>query len=186
MPFEGQRRWYVVQTYSGYEKAVKNDLERRIDSMGMNDYIFNVLVPEETKTEVTTKADGTEVVKNKVIQIFPGYVFVEMIMTDESWYVVRNTTRVTGLLGSSGQGTKPVPLLQEEMDPILLRAGLRTKPTYQHLLGKTVEIVNGLLKGQKGEVSFVNDEEATITVVIYMFNRATPNENISVFDVKEI
>ena len=90
-------RWYIIQTYSGYENAVKLDLERRVESMGMNDLIFRGIVPEETVIE--KKADGKE--KEKVKQLFPGYVFVEMEVTDESWFVVRNTPRVTGFLGSS-------------------------------------------------------------------------------------
>lgn len=100
------RRWYIVQTYSGFENSVKEDLERRIDSMGMKEYIFQTLIPEETVIE--TKADGSK--KEKVKKMFPGYIFVEMIVTDDSWFVVRNTPKVTGFLGSSGGGTKPVPV----------------------------------------------------------------------------
>ncbi|MDY0277217.1 MAG: transcription termination/antitermination protein NusG [Acholeplasma sp.] len=167
-----RKRWYIVQTYSGYENAVKNDLKRRIESMGMGDFIFDVIVPEETIIE--KKADGTD--KEKIKQLFPGYVFVEMIETDESWYVVRNTPRVTGFLGSSGGGTKPVPLEDGEMDSILYKIGAKTKPTYEHLLGKTVEIISGLYAGKTGEVSFVDPDRAMVKVDIDLFSRATPTE----------
>jgi transcriptional antiterminator NusG len=105
-----QARWYIIQTYSGYENSVREDLLRRVDSMGMNDFIFSVIVPEETIIE--KKDNGKE--KEKIKQLYPGYVFVEMIVTDESWFVVRNTPRVTGFLGSSGGGTKHVPIPPEE------------------------------------------------------------------------
>ena len=173
------KRWYIIQTYSGYENAVKKDLERRIDSMGMNDFIFQIVVPEETIIE--KKADGTE--KEKVKQMYPGYVFVEMIVTDEAWFVVRNTPRVTGFLGSSGGGTKPVPLEDGEMDDILYKSGLKAKPTYDHLLGLQVEIINGPYTGQQGIVSFVNSEQELIMVDIDFFGRPTPTE-LSIDDIR--
>ncbi|NLL68908.1 MAG: transcription termination/antitermination protein NusG, partial [Acholeplasmataceae bacterium] len=108
----GQIRWYIVQTYSGDENTVKVDLQRRTESMGMTDYIFRVLVPEII-------IPATEEKKETVERLYPGYVFVEMIVTDESWFVVRNTPGVTGFLGSSGGGTKPIPVLRDEMDSIL-------------------------------------------------------------------
>ncbi len=174
-------RWYIIQTYSGYENAVKSDLERRVESMGMSDFIFRVIVPEETVIE--KKADGKE--KEKVKQLFPGYVFVEMIVTDESWFVVRNTPRVTGFLGSSGGGTKPVPLAPDEINQILLKVGIISKPTWQHLLGKTVEVMNGTWLGMKGEVTYVDDDQEKLSVDLDLFGRATPTE-IDVHDVKEL
>ncbi len=174
-------RWYIIQTYSGYENAVKSDLERRVESMGMSDYIFRVIVPEETVIE--KKADGKE--KEKVKQLFPGYVFVEMIVTDESWFVVRNTPRVTGFLGSSGGGTKPVPLAPDEINQILLKVGIISKPTWQHFLGKTVEVTNGTWIGMKGEVTHVDDDQEKLSVDLDLFGRATSTE-IDVHDVKEI
>lgn len=174
-------RWYVIQTYSGYENAVKLDLQRRVDSMGMSDYIFRVIVPEETIIE--TKADGKQ--KEKIKQIFPGYVFVEMIVTDESWFVVRNTPRVTGFLGSSGGGTKPVPLAPDEINQILLKIGVMQKPTYDHLIGKHVEILNGAFQGMKGEVSFVDNDQEKITVNIDVFGRSTPTE-VDAVDIREL
>lgn len=178
---ENKKRWYIIQTYSGFENSVKNDLLRRIESMGMNDFIFNVIVPEETIIE--KKADGTEKEKSK--QMFPGYVFVEMVETDESWYVVRNTPRVTGFLGSSGGGTKPVPLEDGEMDTILYKIGIKTKPTFDHFLNKTVEILAGPYAGQVGKVSFVDGDREILHVDIIFFGRATPTE-VDITNVEEV
>lgn len=174
-------RWYIIQTYSGYENAVKEDLEKRVASMGMNDFIFQIIVPEETVIEKTK--DGKE--KEKIKQIYPGYVFVQMMVTDESWYVVRNTPRVTGFLGSSGGGTKPVPLPPDEINPILLKIGVMKKPTYNHLIGKTVEVISGPYHGLKAKVSSVDNDQEKIVIILDMFGRATPTE-LSVADVKEI
>jgi transcriptional antiterminator NusG len=174
-------RWYIIQTYSGYENAVKDDLERRVESMGMSDFIFRVIVPEETVIE--KKADGKE--KEKIKQLFPGYVFVEMIVTDESWFVVRNTPRVTGFLGSSGGGTKPVPLAKDEINQILLKVGIISKPTFNHLLGKQVEVISGTWQGLKGKVVDVDNDQEKLTVDLDLFGRATPTE-FDAHDVKEI
>lgn len=176
-----RKRWYIVQTYSGYENAVKNDLKRRIESMAMSEYIFDVIVPEETIVE--KRADGTE--KEKVKQLFPGYVFVQMIDRDDSWFVVRNTPRVTGFLGSTGGGAKPVPLEDDEMDAILYKIGVKSKPTYEHLLDKTVEILQGPYKGQVGKVSFVDSDREIVRVDIDFFGRATPTE-VDINIIKEV
>ncbi|VEU82921.1 transcription termination/antitermination protein NusG [Acholeplasma hippikon] len=167
-----KRRWYVIQTYSGYENAVKEDLLRRVESMGMQDYIFQVIVPEEPYIEKTK--DGKE--KEKIRQIFPGYVFVEMLVTDDSWFVVRNTPRVTGFLGSSGGGTKPVPLPEEEIKPILLKIGAITKPKYDYLLGKSVQIMSGPFEGQIGKVISIDVDQEKLIVEIDLFGRGTPTE----------
>lgn len=169
---EAKLRWYIVQTYSGFENAVKQDLERRIESMGMSDLIFKVIVPEEKYIEKTK--DGKD--KEKIRQLYPGYVFVEMIVTDESWFVVRNTPRVTGFLGSSGGGTKPVPLQDDEIKPILLKVGVLAKPNYSYLIGKQVEIISGAFEGRIGEVSHVDNDQEKITVDVDLFGRATPTE----------
>ena len=115
-----KKYWYVVQTYSGYENSVKENLLRRIETMQMESSIFQVMIPEELKAE--KKADGS--MKEKLVKMFPGYVFIEMIVTDESWFVVRNTPGVTGFLGSSGGGTKPIPLFPDEINPILKKCGM--------------------------------------------------------------
>ena len=110
-----ERQWYVVNTYSGHENKVKEKLEMRASTMGMEDYIFTVVVPEQTEIEVK---DGVK--KEKIKKLFPGYILVEMIMTDEAWFIVRNTPGVTGFIGSSGKGAKPFPLTPAEVDKILL------------------------------------------------------------------
>lgn len=166
------KRWYIVQTYSGYENAVKADIERRAETMGLNEFIFRILVPEETK--IYKKADGTE--KKEIKKIFPGYVFIEMIVTDESWFMVRNTPKVTGFLGSSGGGAKPVPLKNEEIKGILLKEGLIAKAKYDYLLNQTVNIIEGSFKGMSGQVIKVDNERENITVNISMFGRMTPTE----------
>lgn len=176
-----KKRWYIVQTYSGYENAVKEDLARRVESLAMQDFIFNIIVPEEKIIE--KKADGKE--KEKIKQIYPGYVFVEMLVTDESWFVVRNTPKVTGFLGSSGGGTKPVPLEENEINNILRKVGIINKPSYAHYLGKTVLIMEGTFNGEVGVVSAVDDDRELLTVDVDMFGRATPTE-ISVLNVKEV
>lgn len=167
-----RKRWYVIQTYSGKENSVKDDLLRRVESMGMQDFIFSVIVPEETYIE--KNKDGKE--KEKIRQVYPGYVFVEMKVTDESWFVVRNTPQVTGFLGSSGGGTKPVPLLEEEIKPILLKVGIITKPNYDYLIGSNVEIISGSFTGQVGRVSSIDNDQEKMIVEIDFFGRATPTE----------
>src|SRR5690625_2633789 len=113
------KKWYVIHTYSGYENKVKTNLEKRVETMGMEDKIFRVLVPEDEETEIK---DGKKKVSKK--KFFPGYVIAEMIMTDDSWYVVRNTPGVTGFVGSSGQGVRPTSLLPHEVDSVLKRMGV--------------------------------------------------------------
>ena len=172
-----QIRWYIVQTYSGDENTVKIDLERRTESMGMSDYIFRVLVPEVI-------IPATEDKKETVERLYPGYVFVEMIVTDESWFVVRNTPGVTGFLGSSGGGTKPIPVLRDEMEAILLKIGAIAKPKFDRLVGKTVIIQTGVWEGQEGVVDSVDNDQEIAIVNIDMFGQATPTE-VSVYDIKE-
>lgn len=167
-----ERRWYVCQTYSGYENSVKLNLERRIESMQMEDKIFQVMIPEEIRQE--KKADGT--LKEKLVKIFPGYVFIEMIVTDDSWFVVRNTPGVTGFLGSSGGGTKPVPLPPEEIIPILKQAGLMEIPTFDIEVGQKVKVITGPFREQIGDVDSVDEEKQEIVVLVDMFGRQTPVE----------
>lgn len=170
------RRWYVVTTYSGYENSVKQDLERRIQSMNMQDKIYQVLVPEEIVETVDKKGKK----KQKVNKLYPGYVFVEMEvekeMDDRSWFNVRNTPKVTGFLGSSGSGTKPVPVPKEEMDNILRKLGMITKPKFEINVGDTVTVTEGAFANMVGEVVNINEEKEIITVLIDMFGRQTPME----------
>lgn len=166
------RRWYIVQTYSGFENSVKLNLERRIESMQMEDRIFQVMIPEELKIE--KKADGTT--KEKIVKTFPGYVFLEMEVTDDSWFVVRNTPGVTGFLGSSGGGTKPVPLPAEEINPILKKCGLMEIPTIDVEIGEKVRVATGPFLNQIGTVDSIDNEKQEITVLVDMFGRQTPVE----------
>jgi transcriptional antiterminator NusG len=175
------RRWYVCQTYSGYENSVKLNLERRIESMQMEDKIFQVMIPEEIRQE--KKADGT--IKEKLVKIFPGYVFIEMCVTDDSWFVVRNTPGVTGFLGSSGGGTKPVPLPPEEILPILKKAGLIEVPTFDIAVGEKIRVITGPFRDQIGAVDSIDQEKQELTVLVDMFGRQTPVE-LSFEDIEKV
>jgi len=168
----GERRWYVVQTYAGYENSVKLNLERRIESMQMEDKIYQVMIPEELRQE--RKADGT--LKEKLVKIFPGYVFVEMVVTDDSWFVVRNTPGVTGFLGSSGGGTKPVPLPPDEINPILKKQGLMELPKLDVTVGEKIKVATGPFRDQIGTVDSIDEEKQEVTVLVDMFGRQTPVE----------
>ena len=166
------RRWYVCQTYSGYENSVKVNLERRIEAMQMEDLIFQVMIPEEIRQE--RKADGT--LKEKLVKIFPGYVFIELIVTDDSWFVVRNTPGVTGFLGSSGGGTKPVPLPPEEINPILKKCGLMEVAKLDVEVGQKVKVITGPFRDQLAVVDSIDEEKQEIVVLVDMFGRQTPVE----------
>ena len=170
------KRWYIVTTYSGYENSVKQDLERRRESMNMTHLIYQVLVPEEVKEVVDKKGKK----KEKVEKLFPGYVFVEMEvdkeMDEDAWFMVRNTPKVTGFLGSSGGGTKPVAVPKDEMDAILEKLGLVQKPVFEIYAGDKVTVTEGSFKDMVGEVSAVNLEKETLTILINMFCRMTPME----------
>ncbi|MGX5377968.1 transcription termination/antitermination protein NusG [Ligilactobacillus sp. LYQ135] len=151
-----EKKWYVLHTYSGYENKVKENLESRAQSMGMENYIFRVVVPEEEKVE-TTKTGKDKVEKLKT---FPGYVLVEMVMTDESWYVVRNTPGVTGFVGSHGSGSKPAPLLDSEIQNILNTLGMSTHANQSKInVGDSVSIISGPFKGQVIKVTEVDDNK---------------------------
>lgn len=179
------RRWYIVQTLNGVEKTVKSDIERRAESMNMQNIIYQVLVPEE-KYQVEKK-DGT--VTTKTRRIYPGYVFVEMEvdkeMDSDAWYMIRNTEKVTGFLGSSGAGVKPTPVIKEEMDALLRSIGLLDVPALEIEVGQKVEIITGTWRGQVGEISNINEEKGIVTVLIDMFGRQTPAE-MAISDVKKI
>jgi len=172
------RNWYVLHTYSGYEEAVARNLRQRIESMGMEDKIFNVLVPIEKKIKI--KAGKRKVVEEK---IYPGYVLVEMVVTDDSWYVVRNTPRVTGFIGS---GTTPTPISSEEIKDIQKRMGVE-EPKYKIdvQIGDMVKINDGPFKDTDGKVSEVDEERGRVKVLISMFGRETPVE-LDFLQVKKI
>jgi transcriptional antiterminator NusG len=167
-----ERRWYIAQTSAGFENSVKVNLERRITSMGMEDFIFQVFIPEVLELETNNK--GVKVEKLK--KMFPGYVFVEMIVTDESWFIVRNTPGCTGFLGSSGGGTKPVPLTTEEIEPILKKCGMVEEIELDCAEGDEVNIIDGPFAGQIGIVKSIDQENQKLEVLVDMFGRSTPLE----------
>lgn len=170
---ESAKQWYVLHTYSGYENKVCENLQMRITSMGMEEYIFTVIVPEEEHIE-KTKTGKEKVVKTKT---FPGYVLVEMIMSDEAWFVVRNTPGVTGFLGSHGQGSKPTPLLDEEVHSILRNLGMSTrKREIDFELGEMVKVIDGAFNGLEGKVEAIDDEHEKLKITIEMFGRETMAE----------
>lgn len=180
----GKKSWYLVQTYSGSEDSVKKDIERRIESMGMQDLIFDVLIPEETVIEKKINSKDEEEIVEKVKKMFPGYVFVQMIITDESWHVIRNTPQVTGFLGSSGGGTKPVQVEPEEMNQILLNIGAIEMPKFKYNVGDVVTIAKGAFEGQTGEVVSFDNQHQVVVVNIEVFGRGTPTE-FDFTDIKE-
>lgn len=163
------KNWYAVHTYSGYEDAVARNLKQRIESMGMEDRIFNVLVPTEKKIKI--KNGKRKIVEEK---IYPGYVLVEMVVTDDSWYVVRNTPRVTGFVGS---GTTPTPLSPEEMEILMKRMGV-DEPKYKIdvSVGDAVKITDGPFKDFDGKIADIDEERGKIKVLVAMFGRNTPVE----------
>lgn len=166
---EIDKHWYVIHTYSGYENKVKANLERRVESMNMEDKIFRVLVP--TEEEIDFRDGKKKITKKKV---FPGYVLVEMVMSDDSWYVVRNTTGVTGFVGS---GSKPLPLDKEEVKAILKQMGFdEARPRVAFALNDEVRVVTGPFQNFDGKIDEVNIERGKVRVVISMFGRETPIE----------
>lgn len=169
---ENKKEWYVVNTYAGHENRVKENLEKRLETMGISDNLFRIVVAEETQIEVKNEK-SKEVVKN----IFPGYLFVEMIMTDEAWYVVRNTPGVTGFIGSSGGGAKPIPVKGPEMEKILRRIGQSDKAVeVDFAVGDNVKILSGPFSGMEGKIESMNDQTQIATVLIILFGRETPTD----------
>ena len=165
----GERHWYAIHTYSGYEDNVTRSLKQRIESLGFEDRIFNVLVPKEKKIKI--KGGKRETIEDK---IFPGYVLVEMIVDDASWYVVRNTPNVTGFIGA---GTTPTPLSDGEVDLLVKRMGV-DEPKYKIdvAVGDRVKITDGPFKDFDGKVSEVDPEKGRVKVLVTIFGRETPVE----------
>ena len=168
-----ENEWYVVNTYSGHENKVKEKLEMRTQSMGLEDYIFRVIVPEEKVVE-TTK-DGQQ--KEKVKKMFPGYILVEMVMTDEAWFVVRNTPGVTGFIGSSGKGAKPFPLTPAEVDKILGSMGMSRLDIANELaIDDMVKVVNGPFANMFGKIKSIDIENSKVEVALDLFGQETAVE----------
>ncbi|CDA23618.1 MAG TPA: transcription termination/antitermination protein NusG [Bacilli bacterium] len=166
------KKWYVVNTYSGHENKVKEKLEMRTVSMGMEDYIFRVIVPEE---KVIEEKNGVK--KEKIKKLFPGYILVEMIMTDEAWFVVRNTPGVTGFIGSSGKGAKPFPLQPYEVDKILNDMGMSRLEVNTDLKeGTLVKVISGPFSGMEGKVDSVDKDNNKLIVLLDLFGQETSVE----------
>lgn len=172
------KNWYAVHTYAGYEDAVARNLKQRIESLGMEDKIFSVLVP--TGKKIRIKGGRRQVFEEKV---YPGYVLVEMVVTDDSWYVVRNTPHVTGFVGS---GTTPIPLKKEELDNLFEQMGEK-EPKYkvEVAVGEAVRIIEGPFKDFEGKVHAIDEERGKIKVLVSMFGRETPVE-LDFLQVKKI
>lgn len=174
----GERAWYAIHTYAGYENAVARNLKQRIESLGMEDKIFAVIVPTEKKIKVK---GGKRVEEEE--KIYPGYVLVDMIVTDDSWYVVRNTPRVTGFVGS---GVHPVPLDKAEVDSLFARMN---KGETEHMIdlsiGDLVKVADGPFKDFEGKVGEVDTQRGKVKVLVSMFGRETPVE-LDFLQVKKV
>ena len=162
-----ERNWYAIHTYSGYEDAVVRNLKQRIESLGMEDKIFNVMMPTEKKIKIK---GGKRVEEEE--KVYPGYVLVDMIVTDDSWYVVRNTPRVTGFVGT---GVYPVPLEKKEIEELFKRMDTDvTKHQVNIVVGEVVVITDGPFKDQEGKVSEIDEDRGKVKVLVSMFGRETP------------
>jgi transcriptional antiterminator NusG len=167
---QGERNWFAIHTYAGYENAVARNLKQRIESLGMQDKIFNVVVPVEKKIKIK---GGKRVEQEE--KVYPGYVLVDMVVTDDSWYVVRNTPRVTGFVGA---GVNPVPLRKEEVDMLLktMEGVDHVKHTIDLDVGEIVRIADGPFKELEGKIENVDTERGKVRVLVSMFGRETPVE----------
>lgn len=173
-----ERNWYAIHTYSGYEEAVSRNLKQRIESLGMEDKIFNVIVPTEKKIKIK---GGKRIEEEE--KIYPGYVLVDMIVTDDSWFVVRNTPRVTGFVGT---GIAAVPLDKKEVDHLFKKMQTdHTKHKIDLTLGETVTITDGPFRDLEGRVSEIEEDRGKVKVLVLMFGRETPVE-LDFLQVKKI
>ena len=172
----GEKAWYVVNTYSTHERKVADNLKRRVESMGLEDLIFRIVVAEQ-EVPVMDRETGLPSGKTRMKNLYPGYVFVEMIMTDYAWYVVRNTPGVTGFVGSSGKGTKPFPVPREQVEPVLKRMGMVDESMYdRYKEGDLVKVIHGPLEGTEGNIISINRETGVVEVETVFFGRTTKVE----------
>ena len=180
----GEKQWYIVTTYSMHEQKTADNLRRRIENMNMQDYILRVLVAEQQvpvldknglpATEKDKKT-GEIKPKMKLKNLYPGYIFVEMIMTDESWYIVRNTPGVTGIAGSSGGGQKPTPVTREEIEPVLKRMGEVDESMYdRYAVGDSVRVIHGPFEGTEGKIVSIDKDTGACRIETLFFGRSTP------------
>ena len=174
-----KKEWYVVNTVSGYEYKVKEKLEMMINSMELHNNIYRVIVPEQKIVEVK---NGVK--KEKVKKMFPGYVLIEMVMSDEAWYIVRNTQGVTGFIGSSGKGAKPIPLSPAEVDKVLNTMGLSRIDASKELeQGKQVKILSGPFKDMFGKIIIVDMKTQKVNVSVDLFGQET-NVEVDLSDIE--
>lgn len=167
-----KKEWYVVNTVSGHEYKVKEKLEMKINSRDLQENIFRVIVPEQKEIEYK---NGVK--KERIKKMFPGYVLVEMVMSDEAWYIVRNTQGVTGFIGSSGKGAKPIPLLPQEVDRILNSMGMSRVDVSKDLKeGVKVKIISGPFKDMMAKIDSVDLKEQKLTVLVDLFGQETSVE----------
>lgn len=181
-----EKQWYIATTYSGHEQKAAENIKRRIESMNLRDYVFRIVVAEEKvlakgkdghQLMVMNKETGVEEPKFKTINLYPGYVFVEMIMTDESWFMIRNTPGVTGIAGSSGGGQKPTPVSGKEIETVLKRMGVVDASMYEaYHVGDLVKIIHGTFDGVEGKISSIDKEAGNVVVQTMFFGRSTPVE----------
>lgn len=179
----GEKQWYIVTTYSGNENKVAENIERRKETMNLQDYVFRVLVAEEKEPDigkdgkqktVKNKETGIAEPKFKIKNLYPGYVFVEMIMTDESWFMIRNTPRVTGIAGSGGGGQKPTPVTGKEIETVLKRMGVVDNSMYdRYHIGDQVRVINGTFNSLEGKISRIDKENGQVTIDAVFFGRKT-------------
>ena len=176
--YDMEPRWYVVHTYSGYENKVKTDLEKTVKNRELEEYFFDIVVPMEEQIEIK---DGKR--KTNLKKVFPGYVLIEMVMSDEAWYIVRNTQGVTGFIGSSGKGAKPIPLLPQEVDKILGSMGMSRIDASKELeIGKKVKILDGPFQNMEGKIDSVDLKTQKVNVTVDLFGQETKVE----VDMKDI
>lgn len=167
----GEKQWYIVTTYSMHESKTADNIRKRAQTMNITDKILRVLVAEQ---DVDVIKDGVATGKKKTVNLFPGYIFVEMIMTDEVWYIVRNTPGVTGIAGSGGGGQKPTPVTREEIEPVLKRMGVVDDSMYErYKVGDKVKIIHGPFEGTEGTILSIEKETGACRVEATFFGRAT-------------
>ena len=172
----GEKAWYVVNTYSTHERKVADNLKKRVETMGLENLIDRIIVAEQ-EVPVMDRETGLPTNKTRMKNLYPGYVFVEMIMTDYAWYVVRNTPGVTGFVGSSGKGTKPFPVPREQIEPVLKRMGMIDESMYDRYVdGDLVKIIHGPFEGTEGHIMSINKDTGVVEVEAIFFGRPTKVE----------
>lgn len=169
----GEKAWYVVNTYSTHENKVAYNLRKRVESMGLEDLIFRIVVAEQ-EVAVMDRETGLPTGKTRMKNLYPGYVFVEMIMTDYAWYIVRNTPGVTGFVGSSGKGTKPFPVPREQIEPVLKRMGIVDENMYdRYNVGDYIKVIKGTLEGTEGKIVSIDKDTGAVEIETVFFGRTT-------------